>query len=548
MVDETNETQTDEIQPGEPQLADMGAVLELVRHLGQIMSNTSLYGAQHKVTQQAVSKGFEFLNDFFSKWERVSFSITENSFLADGRQVEMKNAPIASLLKQLSAIEVGNFSLTRGMTMDDFSKLMTLLNTQAEKIKAMGSFSDALARSGVSHVQAKSMVYQLVTEEDVVVNKGELQNALSGAGEGDAGEGGKGDDEKTIEQIIAFLKGTSDQMPMDIEQAASDTHQFADLILKAAEVSPKRAELEGAETLGNIVVGCLRRTYQSMLQDPASKTQQGKKTIAKILMLLQEDLLKGLRDLAGPAAGQIAERVSEAIEEMNNELQVDALASDYVKKRKGVETTEKKILRFMKTAGKDNPEASEALRDKLIEGGLEAKDWQQLLVKNAEAAMAKAGSGVEGAEVLGSLLAQMNSLFDPKKMASGKTPEEEQISKLVTQLEHEVAAVTAEAAQKLDRLEKRIRDKPDMSREAMLAMLAEIGQEICQPLSVITCSIDMIRSKVLGEVTSTQKEMLDLAAESGARVEMIANKLIQISGVPKGTKPDSKILDDVYGR
>jgi len=232
---------------------------------------------------------------------------------------------------------------------------------------------------------------------------------------------------------------------------------------------------------------------------------------------------------------------------MNSELQVDALASDYVKKRKGVETTEKKILRFMKAAGRDNPEASEALKDKLIEGGLDAQDWQQLLVKNAEAALAKTGR-IAGAEALGSLLSQMNNLFDPGKIASGKTQEEEQVSSLVTQLEHEVATVTAETARKLDQLEKRIRDKPELSREAMLAILAEIGQEICQPLSVITCSIDMVRGKALGELTPPQKEMLDLAAESGARVEMLANKLIQISGVPKGMKPDAEILDDVYGR
>lgn len=547
MVDETNETQTDGTQPGEPQLADMGAVLELVRHLGQIMSNSALYGPQHKVTQQAVSKGFEFLNGFLSKWERVSFSVTENSLLADGRQVEMRNTLMNALLKQLSAIEVGNFSLARGMTIDDFSKLMALLSTPPGKMKAMGSFSDALAKSGVSHVQARSMVYQLVTEEDVVVNKGELQDALSGAGEGDNGKGGEGNDEKRVEQIIAFLKGTAGEMSMDIEQAAADTHQLADLILKAAEVSPEKARLENAETLGDIVVGCLRRAYQSMLQDPASKTQQGKKAIAKTLMLLQEDLLKGLRDLTGPAADQIAGMVADAVDEMNSELQVDALASDYVKKRKGVETTEKKILRFMKAAGQDNPEASEALKDKLIEGGLDAQDWQQLLVKNAEAALAKTG-GIAGAEALGSLLSQMNNLFDPRKISSGKTLEEEQVSGLVTQLEREVATVTAETARKLDQLEKRIRDKPEMSREAMLAMLAEIGQEICQPLSVITCSIDMVRGKALGEVTPPQKEMLDLAAESGARVEMLGNKLIQISGVPKGMKPDAEILDDVYGR
>ena len=548
MADETNPTQAEATQPGEPQLADMGAVLELVRHLGQIMSNTSLYGSQHKVTQQAINKGFEFLNGFFQKWERVSFSLAENSLLADGRQVEMKTNLLAALLKQLSAIEVGSFSLNRGMSIEDFTKLMELLNTHPDKMKAMGSFSSALAQSGVSsHVQAKSVVYQLVTEEDVVVNKGELETALSGAG-GAGGDGGEGSGKKSVEEIIAFLKGTAGEMSMDIEQAAADTHQLADLILKAAEVSPEKADLDGGETLGDIVVGCLRRAYQSMLRDPASKTQQGKKTIAKTLMLLQEDILKGLHDLAGPASDEIAEMVAEAVDEMNNELQVDALASDYVKKRKGIETTEKKILRFMKSTSKDNPEASEALKEKLIEGGLDAQDWQQLLVKSAEAAIAKAGGGVAGAEALGSLLSQMNSLFDPKKIAAGKEPEAEQVDRLVTQLEQEVATVTAEAEQKLDQLAKRLRDRPEMSRAAMLAMLAEIGQEICQPLSVVNCAIDMMRRKALGPVSPQQEEMLALASESGARLETLANKVIEISGVPQGTKPDAEILDDVYGR
>ena len=540
MVDESNETQANE-----PQLVDMSVVVELVRHMGQIMSNTSLYGPGHKVTQQAITKGFEFLNGLFSRWERISFSIANNSLLADGREIEMKNALMNSLVKQLSAIEVGSFSLVRGMTFDDFAKLMALLNTRPENMKAIGSFSDALAQSGIAHVQAKSVVYQLVAEEDVVVNKSELENALVNTKEEKNDEGGA---ENSTEEIIAFLKGAAGEMAMDIEQAVSNTHQLADLILKAAEVSPEKAHLDGAETLGDIVVGCLRRAYQSMLQDPASKTQQGKKTIAKTLMLLQEDLLQGLRELTEPAAGQITEMVAEAVEEMNNELQVDALASDYVKKRKGVETTEKKILRFMKAAGKDNPEASSALKEKLIEGGLDAEDWQQLLLKNAKTSLSKAGMGIAGAEALGSLLAQMNELSDAKTIPTGPSTQEEQVRKLVTQIEQEVATVTAEATQKLDQLEKRLRNRPEMSRESILAMLAEIGQEICQPLAVIKCSLDMILSKALGEISAMQKEMLDLAVESGSRVEMLANKLIEISGMPKGTKPDTEILDDVYGR
>ena len=85
-----------------------------------------------------------------------------------------------------------------------------------------------------------------------------------------------------------------------------------------------------------------------------------------------------------------------------------------------------------------------------------------------------------------------------------------------------------------------------MPRKQLMELLAEIAQELCQPLAVINCSVDMIRGGSLGEVSSTQVEMLCLAAESGSKLQTLIDKLMQISGVPETRSPDASIQESLY--
>ena len=93
---------------------------------------------------------------------------------------------------------------------------------------------------------------------------------------------------------------------------------------------------------------------------------------------------------------------------------------------------------------------------------------------------------------------------------------------------------------------KKVGRGPKVSRKRMLAVLAEITQELCQPLSVITCSISMVVSKSLGNVTDPQVDMLKLASESAAKMEVLIDNLEKISGLPTDLAPDSAIQRALY--
>jgi signal transduction histidine kinase len=90
--------------------------------------------------------------------------------------------------------------------------------------------------------------------------------------------------------------------------------------------------------------------------------------------------------------------------------------------------------------------------------------------------------------------------------------------------------------------------KPRLSRKKLFEVLAEIAQELCQPLSVINCAIGMLKAGSLGAVTEQQVNMLDLAGESGEKLQVLIDNLMEISGMPETRSPDGEIQSALYDR
>ena len=84
-----------------------------------------------------------------------------------------------------------------------------------------------------------------------------------------------------------------------------------------------------------------------------------------------------------------------------------------------------------------------------------------------------------------------------------------------------------------------------LSRRKLLEMLIEVSQELCQPLAVIKCSIEMIMTRRLGEIPERQQSMLEMISDSTLRLNALINGLMEISGVPDSLSPDRELLDKV---
>lgn len=523
---------------------------EVVRALGTIFSNSFLYGDKHSVTVKAIKDSFAILQVVFGRGVDLAFSIADEELIVNSMTLELKNPLMKTFASRLKDLEVSSFTISSGLKWDDFQKLVVVFNMKGADIAAQGGFPAVVAAQGISGITTKSVIYKAVTEDEVVVNKDDLDEAQ------------KGLSERQSDSVVAFLNGdtgvSGDEASNALKEVADDPQKLSELVLKAAEARKDGSGLENGESFSSAVVGCLRKAYDVLASDKSAKTQKGKKNLQKMLMLLEKEIMDKLRAVAGGADIDDGELV-DAIEEMEDELKIDSLASDYMKKRNAIEANESRIIRFIKAKGADRIDATD-LKDRLFEGGLDTDGWSELLMKSGigkagEGAGAGPGGGLAAMGHLAVLLHEMEQSLADDKAAGGVKG----LDKVAKDVRREIEGLVAKTERKIldlvDSMQKEneaearglaLPQESKMPRRKLMELLAEIGQELCQPLAVINCSVDMLRSGTMGDVTSAQLEMLCLTAESGSRLQVLINKLMKISGVPDTRSPDAGIQQSLY--
>ncbi|MFZ4394244.1 MAG: histidine kinase dimerization/phospho-acceptor domain-containing protein [Kiritimatiellia bacterium] len=85
-----------------------------------------------------------------------------------------------------------------------------------------------------------------------------------------------------------------------------------------------------------------------------------------------------------------------------------------------------------------------------------------------------------------------------------------------------------------------------LTREELMTRYSELSQEIVQPLTVSSGVLEMMSSGRAGSLTESQRELLQMAAESVERVNTLVNHLKKISGMPDTLTPDAQILKEAY--
>ena len=80
----------------------------------------------------------------------------------------------------------------------------------------------------------------------------------------------------------------------------------------------------------------------------------------------------------------------------------------------------------------------------------------------------------------------------------------------------------------------------NMTQDELLASLAEVAQELMQPLTAITASLEMMMHGFVGEISHDQRDLLGLAANSGEHLQYLMKELIDIVGCPANKGIDKR--------
>ncbi|MBN1672377.1 MAG: hypothetical protein JXR37_15155 [Kiritimatiellae bacterium] len=500
----------------------------------------------------SVADGFRVVDIALEKCPEIRFSIHEDELRVNDADMELKHERERAFVQHLAEIEANHFTLTQGLAQEEFSGLIDLLCKRRVTIEQMGGFAKAVSDAGFAHVRAKKVVFREISEDETIIAKREAEAAAAA------------EKQKIESAVLDYLSGKNEDAPDystadKVRRAAEDSGQMADLVMQAAQNRQTGSDTIEKKEMVQIVGDCLKRTFDGLMKDPSSHTQKGSKAIEKTLKELESELLGRLG--LQPGSDAAAAPVTEAVDQMTGRLKVQTMAMEYAKKVKALETSEKRILRFIKMQGLasiDNPQLAQQLGDE----GLDVSGWHRLLAlseishEEAEAAESIPDSA-RAVEQLATLLGHLErSARDGAQPAEPGAPE--QFSGEIDDVSTQMQAVTDATQMKIDALveavradmlavdalERRARQEgkgPHMSRRQIMKVLAEIGQELLQPLTVISSSIEMVRSKSLGEVSNAQEDILKLAAESAGRIKTLIDMLEKLSGLPTTLSPDKDI-------
>ncbi len=159
-----------------------------------------------------------------------------------------------------------------------------------------------------------------------------------------------------------------------------------------------------------------------------------------------------------------------------------------------------------------------------------------------------AGAGLEDAVVDGRTLSQLLVEVGRSLQPGGPERSAADIRTILNRAASQAQAATAAAQKTLRVIESKTRDQTRDTPEhkELIALIAELAQELSQPLTIVNATIDIIRRAPPAAGQEGQNELLSMASDSGKRLAELVSRLVQIAGTPKSLSPDADRLKTIY--
>jgi len=232
----------------------------------------------------------------------------------------------------------------------------------------------------------------------------------------------------------------------------------------------------------------------------------------------------------------------------------------FLEQQRLVEKQRKAILQDMQEELAD-PDTSDDIRNDFLAMGGSPDEWEYLCWQSQHHRAPKDGSTLSRDAQIHKMQKDLDAL--QKRCAMGHIDSDavaQELEKLRGSFEGLIQTIFVQAdslvekvhadRMQIAKLEEAARESGapiHLSREELLESLAEINQELAQPLTVSTALVELLSSGRLGEVDEKQRKVFDLASSSLQRLEMVVKYLQKLSGAPVKLSPNKTLLDEVYG-
>jgi len=519
------------------------AVLQLCR----AMDAASVYGLKHPLFSKAVSAAHAAMDTALSRTPRLVITMIDAKLRFNGVAPAMRSNLTRHLSSAMKSKDLTSFTITKGMKLEEFTRLIDVL------IRRDADFHEAVQSGAVGHVSSQNVVFREIREGEEVVKSSPLEQArqhseadriraeaeawLASTEQGGRG-GGKGDDQggdgqassAGLQQIVAFLKGDVQSLGAEGDEAmkelASDPEKLAALITEAAVLRQRRPDLSSGETLSDLVIGCLRRSYEGLKASSALRDPQRRHELKHTLMLLEKKVSDRLSEITRGGDPSADARIAMEIAAIQSDLKDEPRPRD---------------MRF----GKAGAAGGAATRVPVM--GEDRESWRKITVQGGEAhGGGGGGSAAADMAALAMVLTRIDELM--------RTPGTDRtfLGRLVREASQRAGSITSRTVKRIDRLARDIAvpsksEKVELARQRERWLLAEIVQELLQPLTVMNCTLQMVSLGLSGEMDDGVRDAVSMAGEAGDRIETLTKRLLEITGVPEQLTVDrDRIAKDIY--
>ncbi len=485
--------------------------------LGRGLGTVSVYGTEHPSVEQVVSKTFDGLQEALKKRESIAIGSFNGSLTVDDELIIAREVPIRTLEKRLIAMKISHLALHAGLSKKELKHLLAALSSPTDS-----EMKEALARGGLEHIELEDVKY-------VILREGEKK---TGKGEGDAPAPVEIPPAQ-VSQIIAFLKGAASdkESTESIKKALSDPEKLGQMIMEAASIRQAGVDIHDGESLADIVIGCLRRTYSGLRKEKEFNSVRGKSNLTKAMMLLEKNVLDKIHQALGEKHPEIDKRIFDAIREMEEEHEFEILTAHYFTQRQRLEKSESQILKAIQSAG------AEKAQEQLEDSNIPPKDWQRLMVQAGNGPGKSTGGSLPGLDMsaLAVVLEKLEDLMtiDNQNPDQVKTDLEETKTRLQTytdQIEHRIQELEGQISMDDSPSSTMDNRAGELDHDQLMEEVSNLTLSLMQPLTVINASVEAAMNQAGQE---TQKDLLDLAHDSGMRMQSLAKRLMVLVGYPQ---------------
>jgi hypothetical protein len=370
---------TPETTPG----IDPGQAQQIATGISQLIYNTLNHAWLSKRDEtDGVAAFYNTLTEFLGVCDEIALRVAGDVMKINEHEVSDEEKVIRDFARQLTKLGTNHLAFHPGLSATAFGDLLEVICASPDDVEALGGLASAIQQCGIEHVSSKTIVFREVDEADVVISQEELDSAEKDREQAEAIK----QRVVSMSDMLSHLQADSDddrasEIIEELQEMAGDARQLADMVMQAAEGRQEEAEDEAKDTLAGALAGCVRRTFDALMKDPSVRTQKGKKELQKKLKGLEEELLGMMGQVSEGQRENCEEAVRETVDQLADEIQVDSLASEYMKRLRAIDKSEKRLMRYIKTKGADGIEGSE-LELRLQEDGIELSEWETLLQRS----------------------------------------------------------------------------------------------------------------------------------------------------------------------